>query len=375
MKKVYLIKVTQNGKEFYMGKADPRILVRLTDNLQIGEIQDAQRPLEKKHLQEISKYVGDEKGILPSSILISTKQMNKYGNKIEILHETNKIIDKSGNEVEIEQHYMMIPDCESEFKSFEGTIDTIDGQHRLFSFRNDFVSPLLKDSDVYEIIFSLFETPSINLRRELFITTNEKQKAVSANLILWLRETLGLIDEKEKKFLNLTKKLNEEEYSPLKGRIIMSAETIKNGYKSKEIVKILMKTFQDSNQVLEEALPSLDDKAKAISIYLQGWEKYYDLSFQRPKKNTMTKISGLRYILWWFPTFCETALDQEVKLNDEFIKTMIEEIQDSVDPSISIFDISTNFRGEGATDKAVKDHIGVWKAYHVKIKRTKTSLL
>ena len=29
-----------------------------------------------------------------------------------------------------------------------------------------------------------------------------------------------------------------------------------------------------------------------------------------------------------------------------------------------IFDISANFRGEGATDKAVKDHINIWKAYH-----------
>lgn len=374
MKKIYLDKVSQKGTVFYIGKVDPRILVRLTDNIQVGETQDAQRPLEKKHLQEISKYVGEDDGILPSSILIATKQMNKNGKKIEILHEMITIQDSDGNSGVVDRSFMLVPENDAEFSQYEGTIDTIDGQHRLFSFRLDFVSPLLKDDEPYEMTFALFETPSINLRRQLFITTNEKQKAVSPNLILWLRESLGLIDQKEKKYLDLVKKLNEEEYSPLKGRIIMSAEKITKGYKAKEVVKILKKALPESNQLLEEAMPDTDLKAQVISNYLRGWESYYGLSFQRPKNDTMTKISGLRYILWWFPTFCEEAIEQDKKINDSFVKGMIEEIEDSISPN-SIFDISSNFRGEGATDRAVKDHIGIWKMHHMNNKKQRRSSL
>ena len=42
-------------------------------------------------------------------------------------------------------------------------------------------------------------------------------------------------------------KLNTEEFSPLKGRIIQSAEKISKGFKAKEIIKILGKTFPENN--------------------------------------------------------------------------------------------------------------------------------
>ena len=46
------------------------------------------------------------------------------------------------------------------------------------------------------------------------------------------------------------------------------------------------------------------------------------------------------------------------------ISSIIDKIKESLDSEYRIFDISANFRGEGATDKAVKDHINIWKAYH-----------
>ena len=68
--------------------------------------------------------------------------------------------------------------------------------------------------------------------------------------------------------------------------------------------------------------------------------------------------------MWWFPTFWETAVTERKQFDDTYICTMIEEIEDSMDSEYKIFDISSNFRGEGATDKAVKDHISIWTAYH-----------
>ena len=258
----------------------------------------------------------------------------------------------------------MIPETASELAKYKGTIDIIDGQHRLFSFSDSFRSIDLKDSDVFEIAFCLFVTPKIRERQQLFMVTNEKQKAVSGNLLLWLREKLGLLEDNERRFYPIVNKKKKEDISPLKGRIILSAEKISKGYKAKEVIKILGKTFPENNVIIEQSLPTDDKKIDALCKYINGWEKYYDVSFQHPGKGTITKISGLRYIMWWFPTFWETAVTERKQFDDTYICTMIEEIEDSMDSEYKIFDISSNFRGEGATDKAVKDHISIWRAYH-----------
>ena len=44
MKKVYLLKITQHGETCYVGKMDPRDLVRVAVKVEMGEVQDAQRP-------------------------------------------------------------------------------------------------------------------------------------------------------------------------------------------------------------------------------------------------------------------------------------------------------------------------------------------
>ena len=168
MQKVLLTKVTQNGKTFYVGKADPRILVHLTDDIKVGDVQDAQRPLKGKHLQKVAKYVGEEKGILPTNIMISTKQANKHKKKIEVKSEPVKITTEDGQEFQTTQYYVCIPNKPDEYEEYTGTIDAIDGQHRLFSFKEEFISPDLKNDDIFEMTFALFETPTLKTRRELF---------------------------------------------------------------------------------------------------------------------------------------------------------------------------------------------------------------
>jgi hypothetical protein len=168
MQKVLLMKITQNGKTFYVGKADPRILVHLTDDIQVGDVQDAQRPLKRNHLQRVAKYVGKDKGILPSNILISTKQANKHKKKIEVKSESVKVTTEDGQEFQTTQYYIWIPDRPEEYGMYAGTIDAIDGQHRLFSFKEEYISPNLKNDDIFEMTFALFETPTMKTRRDLF---------------------------------------------------------------------------------------------------------------------------------------------------------------------------------------------------------------
>ena len=48
MKKIYLQKIIQYGTECYIGKIDPRNLVRVAEKIEMSAVQDAQRPLNEK---------------------------------------------------------------------------------------------------------------------------------------------------------------------------------------------------------------------------------------------------------------------------------------------------------------------------------------
>ena len=51
MKRIYLQKITQHGEICYIGKIDPRELVKVCTKVEMSEVQDAQRPLNKKRVQ------------------------------------------------------------------------------------------------------------------------------------------------------------------------------------------------------------------------------------------------------------------------------------------------------------------------------------
>lgn len=57
MRKVYLFQVTQHNLKRYVGKADPRDLVRLATKVEMKVEQEAQRPVNPKRLEEIATFV------------------------------------------------------------------------------------------------------------------------------------------------------------------------------------------------------------------------------------------------------------------------------------------------------------------------------
>ena len=357
MKKIYLTKTQQHGVVSYTGSIDPRVLVRMVDqSIEIGQVQEAQRPLEKKHIQEIAAHVGENQGLLPTSVIACTKDSHK------LTIETEQSI--TGEEL----FYMMVPETEQELNAYENTLEISDGQHRVFAFSDTYRSPELKDSDVYEVPVSFFITPQLITRQNLFYTTNAKQKAVPPNLILWLKDKLKLLSKPEEKYLPLVRLLNSENESPLKGRIIMSAESIKRGFKAKELVKIFDKAKLDETGMRINQNISDSQMTTILSTYLTGWEYYYQLDFQHPGKDTMTKISGLRYIILLFPVFTDIAVTSQKKFDRNYVIDRIKDLEDAklVDSinGESLFTVdSLAFRGEGATVKRAEDDGSLLRSY------------
>lgn len=366
MKKVYLTKVVQKNKEFYAMVEDPRLIVKLLPDIKAGESQEAQRPWNLKKVKEITNYVAGRVkmsksykalGIIPNNPILAIKSPLKVENeKINI--EVDGIIKE---EV---RYYLLIPENESEREKYKGCIEAIDGQHRLIAFREEYRDPLFSDDIKYSMVFSIFENLSIDERKEVFMITNEKQDKVSTNLIRLLKRALGLLGDGKKSF-DIVDKLNKEPYSVLNNRIMFGSEKIAKGYKENQLSKIIEKS--GTLDTLEKYIAdnNIDTMTKIISNYLKAWEDVYKVSFQSPQKDTITKISGLRYILFLFPEIMDSLVNnKKIATKENF-----EDIISKISVAIKIDNVFENeatalaFRGEGATIKLSKSHSKLLATY------------
>lgn len=306
MRKVYLFEVVQHNTKRYVGKMDARDLVRVSTKAEIGVVQEAQRPVSLKKVKEIAEFVKND-GTLSTSIVIGTTNDNLTIHPVEKSPVAGL-------------YYMEFPETAAEFERYKDSFDIMDGQHRLFSFLSDYKK--LSDEDEFEITFEMYIKPTTRNKRIIFKNTNEKQDKVSPNLLMWFREKLGLLLEKEQKYHPVVTLLNTEACSPLKGRIIMGAEKIKGGLKAQQIITIFDKVGIDSI-----AGTTLDDDKMLhmISEYLSGWEDAIGAKMADRDKalGAFSKIAGLRFMIWMLPVFYDQALSEKQKFSSEYVSQKV----------------------------------------------------
>lgn len=337
MKRVYLQKITQRGDVCYIGKLDPREIVKVVTKVEMSEVQDAQRPLNKKRVQDISKYVSEDDGILPNTLTLATKD-----NSLEIKYDD---ITKF--------YYIDFPSEVHEYDAYKNKIDVMDGQHRLYSFQEDFCK--LGDDTKYELGFTLYDKPTLPQRRKIFISCNEKQEKVSGNLLMWFKMQLDMVSEDEKRFYNLVQKLSEE--YPLKGHIIMSAENIKNGVKAKEVMAAMKQAKIDMIMIEGQPL-SEEKKVKMICTYLCAWEKFASFKFVSSKlkeAGAAIKMAGLKFMLLLLPTIWNRAISTRSLFTEDFIVNLLNQLATHLAVERNQFftceEHKYNFRDRTVTDK------------------------
>lgn len=310
MKKVYLQQVNQNGMKYYSGVLPARELVRLATTKELNTPQNAQRPIESKRLELISAFVLSG-GTLSTSIVIGTCKTDKL--------TVHPVEDKDIPNL----YYMMFPETEEEFELYKNTFDIMDGQHRLFSFLPQYLK--ISDNVKFDLSFEMYVTPTLRERQLIFKNTNEEQKSVASNLLLWFRQQLGMLSEKEKLYHPVVELLNSEVCSPLKGRIIMGAEKITGGFKAEQIISIL-----DKSDIKNISGTEIDD-AKTLTLiseYLCGWEDAVGVKISdRDKKyGPFSKIAGFRFMILMLPTFFDKALNGRQSFNRRYVTQTINEL-------------------------------------------------
>ena len=309
MKDVYLFEVKQHNMKRYVGTTDAKDLVRLATTVELQTTQDAQRPINPKRLSDIADFVSAD-GTLSTSIVIGTKD--------------NRIAVQPANIAGIPNLFKMsFPETDAEFAAFKDSFDIMDGQHRLFSFLKDYTK--LTDDDVFEITFEMYITPTMRERRLIFKNTNEKQEKVASNLLMWFREKLNMLNEKEQTYHTVVSLLNAESCSPLKNRIIMGAEKITGGYKAEQIITILDKA--DIKNIGNPPLTN-DKMLTLISKYIIGWENAIGSKIVDRDKDlgAFSKIAGLRFMILMLPAFFEQAINDRTAFNQAYITATINKL-------------------------------------------------
>ena len=329
MKKVYLQKVIQNSLTSYSGVMQAKELVRLATKKEFNETQNAQRPIDLKRVQEIAEFVASPTGTLSSSIVIGT--CNK--DKLVVHAEENSNIP--------DLYYMEFPETEEEFEQYKNTFDIMDGQHRLFSFLPEIIK--LSDDVRFDLSFELYITPTLRERQLIFKNTNEKQKSVASNLLLWFRQQLGMLSEKEKLYHHVVELLNTESCSPLKGRIIMGGEKVTGGLKAEQIISILDKSkikYISGNELEDHKMLTL------ISEYLSGWEDAVGSKIVDRDKDfgPLSKIAGFRFMILMLPDFYDKARNDRCPITKDYISRLLKELfsQEGLKPS-DIFNQNSDY--------------------------------
>ncbi|WP_316805381.1 DGQHR domain-containing protein [Pedobacter nototheniae] len=298
---------TQNNKVFYVAILPNSILEQVCFISRRDEDAEKgfQRTLNESRAKDIAKYLDENKGIIPSALILSAQDTAKF----RFDKETGKIA----------------------FLTSPSSFMVLDGQHRLYG--------LLKATKTYDIPVVIFNGLNTASEVNLFIDINTTQKGVPTTLLLDIKNLSGRESKKEEKQRDLFDRLNKE--SVLAG--LMSPAKSKVG-------KITRVSFnQATNELFESGFfqdKDIDTVYKGVKNYLEAAE----LVFKRSKseKAKLTNSTLFRSLFAIFNEIIDAALKDSGDLK-------VESLTNSLDPISRIaFDLYTG-TSNATFNKVVSD--------------------
>ncbi|MGW9103854.1 DGQHR domain-containing protein, partial [Priestia megaterium] len=350
VKKVKVLRMRQKDHQFFLLSYDPRKLITLVDFPESGEVQESQRPWMENRVKEIAKYVAGLANLDFSKGEKEKKKAKGILPNCPILNVTGeiKVVSEDGG------HYILLPENDEEYQQCSGSIEILDGQHRLISFDERYLSTSFKDNEVYEMGYVVFQHLTTTEKREIFVVANEKQEKVEKNVLRQIMKWLRLLSEEDEILYELIEKMNSESISPVANRISIGGKKVKNGFKLTQLQKIL----KGSGTYEKLKTLSVEKQLKAISYYLKAWENTYTNMFNNPK-HTLGKISGLRYIMYLFPYISDILEKKRIKTSTQEVEKILLVLFDTKLDS-SFFnnenDDKMAFRAETATIALARNH-------------------
>jgi len=218
MKTVRALIFSQKGVNLYFFTMNAIELERLcyVEAATRDKQKGLQRVTEVSRLREISSYIADgENSLLPNNIILNLKS--------EVAIDT----DEDGQLASIT------------FPSEDGDYAfVVDGQHRLFSFKDDYRR--LPEEETFELPVVAFYNATEEVVGATFVAINVNQKPVNRDLLTQMKAILGLLDtDIDKACIDLIHAIDDDVNSPLKDRILRYPKEKNKWIKTNQLMKVI----------------------------------------------------------------------------------------------------------------------------------------
>lgn len=278
-KKIQAIKCIQNKKEFYivaMNSTDLKEMCFVTRRRE-DPIKGFQRLLNHKRAKKIAEYLDEEKGTIPSAIILSAQDNAKF------------IYDEKRKEIS--------------FDICKESMLVIDGQHRLYG--------LFDAIHDYEVPVIIFNGLSQSEEIRLFIDINTTQKGVPSALILDIKNQAGIetaLEERQRKLFDM-----------LDNDSVLSGYLLRNESKTGKISRTV---FNGSTKAIFESGPVSGYNDEIIYKTLKNYFEAIDSIFKQSGNINarLNKSILFKAVMNIFTDVCEKCLIKYKDLKVESFK-------------------------------------------------------
>ena len=235
-----------------------------------------QRVTEPSRLREIGAYLNERtQALLPNNIILNLKS-------------AVKVIETGDGSASIT------------FPSEEGDYAfVVDGQHRLFSFREEY--RCIGDNERFDLAVVALHNATEELVGQTFVQINCNQKPVNKDLLIQMKAILGLLDtDMEQASVDLIHALDEGQESPLKNRILRYPKEKNKWVKVGQLLPIIHGLIQPGGSLADKS--HAERKAILIS-YFNAVAKTFPDAWNDEKRTAYALLlpTGLQMMLALLP--------------------------------------------------------------------------
>jgi len=235
-----------------------------------------QRVTEPGRLREIGEYLNSgENALLPNNIILNLKpdvQIESNGDGLVTL---------------------VFPSSKGDFAF------VVDGQHRLFSFEDDYRQ--LADTETFDLPVVALHDATEEVVGQTFVSINVNQKPVNRDLLTQMKAILGLLDnDVEKISVALIHALDEDKQSPLHNRILRYPKERDKWIKVNQLQPVVT-GFLIPGGCLHDKTDA--ERKRIIIAYLDGVKESFPLAWADTdsKLHSLLQTSGLQIMLGLLP--------------------------------------------------------------------------
>lgn len=286
-KTIPALRCEQNKVKFYLVSMKSDILKEMcfVSRRKEEPIKGFQRLLNKKRAKSIANYLDDEKGVIPSALILSAQDSAKVR------------FDEKRSQLS--------------FEICSESMLVIDGQHRLYG--------LFDAKKSYEIPVIIFDCLNSSQEVRLFIDINTTQRGVPSALILDIKSQAGTETKLEERQRKLFDKLDEDS--------VLSGYLLRNESKAGKISRTV---FNGSTKTIFETGPVASYNDKIIYMTLKNYLEAIDYVFKM-SGNINARINKtilFKAVMDIFNDVCEKCLIKYKDLKVESLKDYLDPLKD-----------------------------------------------